>query len=473
MRWVTIAKKSGLEVFREPMSLFFMLLFPMIFIFIFGAAFGSFTGGNTTYKLGLINLDEGLELNDTVINHGENLLEILENIKYQDSEGRNTSVHVFEVRLDLTEKKAQELVEDQEITAYIVIPRNFTEGVIAESMRYVKSAISSSIQDQFESGLGETNTTDPQAMENFMKQMISEITGGDEVLENIILDYDENTRATVEIQGDPGGASYYTVSSILESIFSAYIKESGLRTLEEAREILPFSINPDFQEPNVILENKAYEASDFSIFDYQVPGFFVFALLMGAMTVTIFMAREETRGTLSRLKITKMSSFDLLFGTCMIFMLIAVAQLFILLGAALLLNFHYHPDANIGLALLIAMIGALASVALGLIMAALAKNEEQAGSIAPAITVPLSFATGAFFEMPTVILTNNFMGTGKSFGIFDFLPWSHCTKGLSKVLIYGADFQEVSYDISLLTLLTIILFIISVILYHKRRLRSI
>jgi ABC-2 type transport system permease protein len=122
---------------------------------------------------------------------------------------------------------------------------------------------------------------------------------------------------------------------------------------------------------------------------------------------------------------------------------------------------------------MIAIIAGAASVALGLILAAISKNEEQAGSIGPAVTVPLSFLTGAFFPMPTVILSDNFLGTGKSFELFDWLPWTQCSKALSKVLIYGSSFDEIKMDMALLITFTIVFFIIGVILYHNRRLRAI
>jgi ABC-2 type transport system permease protein len=136
------------------------------------------------------------------------------------------------------------------------------------------------------------------------------------------------------------------------------------------------------------------------------------------------------------------------------------------------MGYHYNPDANLGLAILMTIIGALASVALGLILASLVKNEDQAGNIAPAVCVPLSFLTGAFFPMPVVILTDNFLGTGRSFELFDWLPWTQCSKGLAKVLTYGATFDEVALDLGLMAFFTAIFFIAGVILYHNRRLRA-
>ena len=461
LRWVAITKKAARQLVRDRMALFFSLLFPLIFIIIFGAAFGQFTGGNTTYNIAIINYDRGVELNDSQINHGENLISILKEMKYLDTDGKNTSTKVFDVRSDLTEKKAQELVEDRDIAAYFIIPQNFSAAVLAESMRYVESAISASFA-----------SADPATIQLIIQQLMGNITGNASAFDFGIPEYDRNATATVEIQGDPSQQSFFTVSGIIEGMLRGYVEQAGIQSLKQSQEYLPFAVDPAAMKPHVNVKNLATESSEFSAFDYMVPGLIVFALLMGAMGVTISLAKEESHGTLTRLKLTKMSSFDMLFGTTIPFTLLGIVQMVILLGVALLIGYNYNSSANIGLAFIVVIIGALASVALGLILAAIAKNEDQAGSLAPAICVPVSFLTGAFFPLPTVTLTDNFLGTGKSFEIFDWLPWTQCSKALGKILTFGSDFQDVAVDIVLMITFTIIFFIIGVILYHKKRLRS-
>ena len=471
MRWVAITLKAGRELVRDRMALFFSLLFPVIFILLFGIVFGTFTEGNTTYNLAIINFDEGLEVNSTPVNHSQTLIDIFTTMKYQDEKGENTSTKVFKVRTDLTESEAQDLVEDRDIDAYIVIPHNFSSAVMAESMRYIQSAISLAVQQQFEAlnsdGVNQT------AQYQLFVQIMSNITGPGGELAIDVPEYDRNATAIISIQGDPSRQSYFTVSGIVEGVLRAYVEEVGIRTLEFVEQTLPIKIDPSAQRPRVLLENKAYESSEFSAFDYMVPGLVIFALLMSAMGVTISLAKEESRGTLTRLKLTKMNSFDMLFGTTIPFTVLALVQMLILIGLALFMGYHYNPDANIGLAIIITLFGALASVALGLILASMAKNEDQAGNIAPAVCVPLSFLTGAFFPMPVVILTDNFLGTGRSFELFDWLPWTQCSKGLAKVLTFGATFDDVALDIGLMAVFTTIFFIAGVILYHKRRIKNI
>ena len=58
---MSIAGKAGKELMRDPQALFFVLMFPAIFMLVFGAAFSENITGNTTYDIAIINLDEGIE----------------------------------------------------------------------------------------------------------------------------------------------------------------------------------------------------------------------------------------------------------------------------------------------------------------------------------------------------------------------------------------------------------------------------
>ena len=222
----------------------------------------------------------------------------------------------------------------------------------------------------------------------------------------------------------------------------------------------------------MVVQNKAISVAAFSSFDLQVPSILVFAILMGSMPVALVMAREESMGTLSRLKLTRMRSFDLLFGTTMPFTILGVAQVLILLGVAIFMGYNYNAAGNLWLVIFIALWGILATIALGLIMAALSRDEDQAAAMGPAIVLPLSFLTSAFFPMPTVTLTRDFMGTGRPFELYDWLPWTQCSKALAKVLTFGAGPDEVVLELGLMMLTTVVLFAFSVALYHNRRLKA-
>ena len=210
--------------------------------------------------------------------------------------------------------------------------------------------------------------------------------------------------------------------------------------------------------------------ANYTIFDFQAPGLIVFAIILLATTIATSLTREIERGTLARLRLSKMRAFDLLFGAMIPWSLIVVAQVVILLIVAIAIGFSWQGGINsILLAILVGVIGGIASISLAMIIASFAKNDRQAANLGTLIAVPISFLTGAFFQLPQASI-GTFLG--QSFQIYDILPWTHTIDALRSVLTYGGGWNDISYQVGLSVLLTIILFVIGVVLFSRTRLRA-
>lgn len=192
-------------------------------------------------------------------------------------------------------------------------------------------------------------------------------------------------------------------------------------------------------------------------FDYLAPGMVVFALLLLMVGVSGSLSREFEKGTLSRLKLSLMSSFDLLFGVLLAWTLIAVAQVVILFGTAVLIGFHWTGGLpNLLLSVLIGTISGIASVALGLIIAAFAKSEGQAGNLSTLVAVPTAFLVGVFYPIGM---------------ISKFLPWGQATDSLRTLLNMGGQIGDVLPNIGIMVFETMVVFVIGVVLFSRTRLR--
>ncbi|HML04448.1 MAG TPA: ABC transporter permease, partial [Methanobacterium sp.] len=174
-------------------------------------------------------------------------------------------------------------------------------------------------------------------------------------------------------------------------------------------------------------------------------------------------------GTLRRLKLSKMTSFDFLFGGLIPWSLVAAAQVLILLAVAIMIGFNWQGGINsIILAAIIGIVGGVASISLGMIIAAFAKNPPQAGQLGTLIAVPLTFLVGAFFQLPQLTI-GNFMG--QQVQVYDFLPWYQVLTALRHVLTYGEGLNSVAYNLGIAIILSVILFVIGVVLFSRTRLR--
>lgn len=415
MKFLSIALKDLKELIRDKRGLIFILFFPLLLIVVFGFAFGGMGQSNQQYNLAIVNYDEPATLptsNETT-NYGDNLTQLLKDVTYQG----NSSAHMFNVTT-MSESEADSLLKNRKIDAVLIIPANYSRSVVA--------LINNTIQ----------TTSNPLSSVN-----TSPVT------------------STLIIRGDTGYINFGTSQGILVGVLSEYQDKIETSTQNMVKgtpgassvQYISYDVQPMAGTKN------------FTNFDFLAPGIMVFAILMLATTVAANLTREVEQGTLARLKLSKMTGFDLLFGGMLPWSLIVVAQVLILFIVAVAVGFNWQGGLNsIVLAIFAGIIGGIASIALGMIIAAFAKNDRQASNLGILVTVPISFLVGAFFQLPNLVVWG--------FQFNDFLPWTHTLNALRATLIYGGGWDAISSQIAASALLTVILFIIGLILFNKSRL---
>ncbi len=418
MKFSSLAVKDLKELARDRKGLFFILVFPIFFMLVFGFAFGGMGQSNTPYKLAIVNYDEPVTIPMTgeSINFGNNLTQLLEEAKYE-----NSDVNLFNVT-KISESEADAFLKTRDIDAALIIPDNFSESVLALIDHTIMT------------------TTNPLAA--------SQSTSPD-------------ITSTLIIRGDTGFINFGVSQGILVGVLAQYQDEIVIQTQNAIR-------GTPGAQPTVFLNSKVEPiegTQNFTSFDFIAPGMIVFAILLLATMVAANFTREVESGTLARLKLSKMKGFDLMFGGLIPWSLVVIVQVIILLVVAVAIGFHWQGGLNsILLAILVGVIGGIASIALGMIIAAFVTSVSQATNLGTLITVPASFLVGAFFPLPDVEI----------FGVpFNaFLPWTHILKALRSLLTYGEGWNDISYSVAVSVVLTVILFAIGVVLFSKNRLKA-
>lgn len=188
MKFLSIAIKDLKELIRDRRGFFFILVFPIFFMLVFGFAFGGMGQTNTPYLLGVVNNDQPtvLPMGNESVNFGDNLTTILKEVKYNDSD-----VHMFNVTV-LSESEAEGLLKNRTIDAVLIIPPNFSESEAA--------LINSTIQ----------NTISPGATVNSS---------------------DTNATSTMVIRGDTGFINFGVTQGMLTGVLAGY--ENNLVTETE------------------------------------------------------------------------------------------------------------------------------------------------------------------------------------------------------------------------------------------------
>jgi len=412
MKFISIAVKDFKELVRDRRGLFFILLFPIFFMMIFGFAFGGMGENNTPHNIAIVNLDQGtINSTGSNVNYGNNLTAELQDQNYP----QNNDVKLFNVTTT-TDSNAKDLLRTRTVDAELVIPANFSDSV--------QSLINNTI-------LSSTGTASANASAN-------KIT------------------STLTISGDTSYIGFGTAQGTLVGFLSQY--QQGIVTAITGTQQVQY-INTSVQS--------VAGTTSFTEFDFLAPGMMVFAILLLATTVAAILTREVESGTLLRLKISKMRSFDLLFGGLIPWSLVAGAQVVILLVVAIILGLKWQGSvSSIFLAIVIGIIAGIASISLAMIIASFAKNDRQAANLGTLIVVPTAFITGSFFPLPAEYVTF----FGHTFQIYDILPWTHTLTALRSVLVYGSGWNVVSSDVIISAILALILFVIGVFLFSKTRL---
>lgn len=413
MKFISIAVKDFKELVRDKRGLFFILLFPIFFMMIFGFAFGGMGQENTPHNIAIVNYDEGATiLTGENFNFGNNLTNQIKELTYT-----NSDVKLFNVT-ETSENEADSLLKQRTVDAELIIPSNFSAS------------------------------------------MVSQIANSTGLAANI-----NNTISSPIIRGDEGYSNFFASESALSTVMTEY--QSGIVNGYKNQIAGTPGAEP-VKYVNITVQGISGTQS-FTQFDFLAPGMMVFAILLLATTIAAILTREVESGTLERLKMSKMRSFDLLFGGLIPWSLVAGAQVVILLIVAVLLGLHWQGGINsVILATIIGIIGGVASIALAMIIASFAKNDRQAANLGTLIVVPISFLVGAFFPLPQVFITV----LGHSFQIYELIPWTHTLNALRGVLLYGEELNAVAFQIELSIILTVILFIIGVFLYSRTRLRA-
>jgi len=417
MKFISVAIKDFKELIRDRRGLFMILLFPMFFMIIFGIVYGNMGQTNETYNLVVVNLDEGakMPLTNEEVNFGDNLTEIFRDSEYEDSD-----VKLFNV-INASESSANKLIQLKEADAMIVIPKNFSQTIVDEMENSIAAQTTGTTSSNNNDTLKLSISGDSSSMGFGVSQV---------VLIKIIGDYQDNLVAN--IQSQTSGSSVKPLKLFEGDVESVSGTES------------------------------------FSQFDFLAPGMMLFAILLLATTVAASLTREVEKGTLARLRISKMRSFDMLFGALIPWSIVAAIQVLILLTVALIMGFNWQGGLNsIVLAMFIGVIGGIGSIALGMIIASFAKNDTQAFNLGIMVVVPTSFVVGAFFQLPQVVIGEIM---GRSFQIYDILPWTHILNALKSVLIYGNGLSAITYDLAWSAVLTAIIFVIGMGLFSRFRL---
>lgn len=250
--------------------------------------------------------------------------------------------------------------------------------------------------------------------------------------------------ARVDLYGNPSRVPFQQAAQAIQAYTAAFSAR-----LEQSPPAVAASVSPT-------------TARELTTFDYMAPGLMVFAILNIIPQAASALARESEAKTLDRVRMSPTRAPTLLAGVAIAQIAIASVSLALMFAIAKLMGFHNQGSYVV--AYLVAMGAALAATGIGLVVAALARTQQEAGNFGALVSVPMSFLSGAFFPVPGVPIG--------AYDLYDAFPTTHAVEALRQVMTFGLDVTFVTGALWALVVLALVYVAAGSLLYARTRLRA-
>jgi ABC-2 type transport system permease protein len=405
MKLLSIALKDLQILFKSRGEVIQLFLMPLLFIIVFSGALGAIGAGeeDTRITLPVVDLDGG-----------EAAQSLLAGI---DAGG--------EVRTELFEhSEAQTLLEENEIQRMLVIPADFTSGTAQGS------TVQLSLISHPDADLQET-----EAMRLVIVGVTSELALERQILASLRQMGDMQAVVSEEEQA-------FTTERILAQARSQF-ERAQAQSLIEVLQTVPSQ------------EGEREEMPDFEV--VAVAGIAVLFVFGTAQVTARSIYDEKKVGSFRRLLAAPMSKASLLSGKMLPNIIVGLIQFTVIFAFGIFglkwLGLASPSLGNDPLAVvLVCFIICLCSTAFGILIAAIARTENQIGGITSLLVWGLGIVGGAFIP---IFILDQFLGP-----VVKIIPQYWANRALSSLMLRGLGLADVATEIAVLLGFTAIFFII-------------
>lgn len=268
-----------------------------------------------------------------------------------------------------------------------------------------------------------------------------------------LMDFKEGKRPTpvvVKTYGDPANTKYIMAAAWCDSI--TYHYAATLTGQESPLELQAESIS------------RSKSLNDFTLY---VPALLALAVMMLMFTAAATIIREKDKGTIIRLRISNMTTFEWLSAVSVTQIIIGLLAIGMTYLTAILLG--YKSSGSLIAVIVVGILSSLSIIAISLVVAALIRSVFDLMTIGCFPFFILMFFSGGMFPIPPLQL---FVVGDRSININDILPTTHSIAALGKILNYDSGLGDVVFEIGAIVILSFIYFTAGVWLFTKRHMRA-
>ncbi len=404
MKSLSVALKDLQILFRDRGEVIQLFLLPLLFIIVFSGALGAIGEGEEDTRLPLPVVD---------LDGGEAAQTLLAGL---DEAGG--------VRTELYEQsKAQTLLEENDINRMLVIPADFTSGS-AQGATVELTLISHPDAD-----IQET-----EAVRLVIVGVASELSLERQILASLKQMGDMQASAPEEYQ-------VFTTDRILAQARSQF-ERAQTQPLIEVKETLPSQ------------EGKREEVPSLGL--VAVSGIAILFVFGTAQVTARSIYEEKKVGSFRRLLAAPMSKASLLSGKMLPNIIVGMIQFTVIFTFGIFgLKWLGLPSPSFGndplAVVLVCIIICLCSTAFGILVAALARTENQIGGLTSLLVWGLGIVGGAFIP---IAFLDQFLGP-----VVMVIPQYWANRALGSLMLRGLGLADVATEIAVLLGFTAIFFL--------------
>ena len=400
-----ISKKDLLEFTRDRLRLITFFIMPVFMMIMTGFIFPN-QNSLKNIPIGIANQD-GQEMS-------QKLVETVGNLKLS----QNSSNNAFEVKSYGNIDEIKDAIKKQQVSGGLDIPADFDQKITQNEQAEVTV-----IEDQ----------ANPQ-----ISQMVNQVL-------------------TMSVSGFGQGIGAQKISQIMVSQ-TAVQGTAGNQNIGQPSSREPIIKPLAIMQP-ITAKLEGIIPGNPNYFEFVAPGIVAMIVMTAVLTgLAASISREKETGTLDGILISPINRLAIILGKALSQAIRGLVQgAMVLLLAYLLFGVTVH--GNLLLVALILFMGIFSFVGLGILISALAAEQETATQLLFMFQFPMLFLSGVFFP---ILMMPSLMQK-----IAHLIPLTYAINALRKVMVLGASFSAVRSELIILLIFGAVTLGISVPVFKR------
>jgi len=285
-----------------------------------------------------------------------------------------------------------------------------------------------------------------------------EISGGLFIPEDFSKKIAQNKQAEVTIVEDQANPQIsQMVSQVLAKVVEEYSRQISIQKISALAQGRPISLQTIIMP--LVTKIQGIIPGNPNYFEFVAPGIVAMIVMTAVLTgLAASIAREKEQGTLDGLLISPVNRLSIVLGKALSQAIRGLIQGAIVLLLAFLL-FGVKVEGSLLLVILLLLLGIFSFVGLGILVSAIAAEQETATQLLFMFQFPMLFLSGVFFPillMPPIMQK-----------IAYAIPLTYAIQALRKVMVLGAGFSAVRMEVLILLIFGVATLSISVPVFKR------